>query len=329
MEQGAYYSHALSEKHIQSQRQNLAKYWLLLNEKPNLNGFTKDNFMRIWLHPSLQIDRLNKNDFFSQKYRLYQAVMSFTKFLVRNELMPDLARLELKSKEIIPKKVFKKQKKILAYDDIQLAFSLNRSWLNGRSQYDVMSTELFIALYFYAGLRLKEAMWLELDNIDLGENEMLIFGKHYKERYVTISPELKQLILVWLNEWRPKTKNKYFMVKRNGDAFSEWAIKSKFKRLQDVYKKRTGKRLHIHGLRNSFAKYRTASGQPLNQVKEEMGHTEISTTIIYATDTRDDRKRWVQQMLYQHDKPEGNAKTGNQIELKKTLEKLQALCLQD
>ena len=152
-----------------------------------------------------------------------------------------------------------------------------------------LSTEKGIKEYaildilYSCGLRVSEAVNLQINQINEQEGIINILGKGKKERIVPIRKEalkaLKQYIREVRNEHLVIDKKIVFLDKR-GKKMSRQAIYNIVK--ENAKKAEIKKEIHPHTLRHSFATHLLDNGADLRVVQELLGHTKIGTTQIYT-----------------------------------------------
>ncbi|MSU22992.1 MAG: site-specific tyrosine recombinase XerD [Opitutus sp.] len=141
-----------------------------------------------------------------------------------------------------------------------------------------------LELFYSSGLRVSELAALSLQQIDLENGFIRVFGKGAKERIVPVGGRACDALATYLAAGRPhlvkpKTGSQLFLNNR-GAALSRvmlWLLVKK-------YAKRAGltKNVKPHGLRHSFATHLLAGGADLRAIQEMLGHASISTTQIYT-----------------------------------------------
>ncbi|NQX48284.1 tyrosine-type recombinase/integrase [Paenibacillus tritici] len=149
-----------------------------------------------------------------------------------------------------------------------------------------------IELLYVIGIRIGELVSIDLEDFDLEENTILIFGKGRKERLLYISSiEVVKKINAWLSireELNPNSDALF--INKYGDRLSIYSIEdiyAKYRDLANISKKSTP-----HYLRHSFATHLLNNGADLRSVQEILGHTNVSTTQIY-TEVSVERKKEV------------------------------------
>jgi integrase/recombinase XerD len=141
-----------------------------------------------------------------------------------------------------------------------------------------------LELFYSSGLRVSELAALMLQQIDLENGFIRVFGKGSKERIVPVGGKARDALTTYLVSGRPhlvksKTGSQFFLNNRGG-ALSRvmlWMLVKK-------YAQRAGitKNVKPHGLRHSFATHLLTGGADLRAIQEMLGHASISTTQIYT-----------------------------------------------
>jgi integrase/recombinase XerD len=133
-----------------------------------------------------------------------------------------------------------------------------------------------------AGLRISEAVSLDIDDIFLRERVARIRGKGSKERLVIFGAEAEMLLRRYLSEARPvlasiKSANAFF-IGRTGGRLSRKGIWKNYARMALL----AGAPSRVHNLRHSFATELLAGGADLRSVQALLGHADMATTQIYT-----------------------------------------------
>jgi integrase/recombinase XerD len=142
-----------------------------------------------------------------------------------------------------------------------------------------------LELFYSSGLRVSELAGLNLQQLDLENGFLRVFGKGAKERVVPVGGRARDALAAWLAAGRPRfvkprTGSQLFLSNR-GTALSRvmlWMIVKK-------YAKRAGLTQNVkpHLLRHSFATHLLGGGADLRAIQEMLGHANIATTQIYTT----------------------------------------------
>ena len=140
-----------------------------------------------------------------------------------------------------------------------------------------------IAVGFFAGLRLREILTLEWQDIDFKQDIITIRPKPHlgwnpkskKFRKIPLHPRLKSILT-------PIAKKEGICFPAVGD--DPYKSEPKEKVVQDLFKQVgiQGRRLGWHVLRHSFASNLVQAGVSVYKVSEWLGHSDPTTTQIYA-----------------------------------------------
>ncbi len=141
-----------------------------------------------------------------------------------------------------------------------------------------------LELFYSSGLRISELSGLALQQVDLENGFVRVFGKGSKERVVPLGARASDAIRVYLASGRsrlvkPRTGSELFISER-GKAISRktvWVIVKKYAALAGL-----GKTVKPHLLRHSFATHLLGGGADLRAIQEMLGHASIGTTQIYT-----------------------------------------------
>ena len=141
-----------------------------------------------------------------------------------------------------------------------------------------------LELLYATGIRVSELINLKFINIDLENDFIRVIGKGSKERIVPIGDVAKKWLETYLNEYRSsllKNKNsEYLFINNQGNPISRVGF---FKIIKNICaSKNIQKNVSPHILRHSFATHLLAHGADLRIIQEMLGHSDISTTQIYA-----------------------------------------------
>lgn len=136
-----------------------------------------------------------------------------------------------------------------------------------------------IMTIYSAGLRLNEAIQLEPADIDSAEMRIRIkAGKGNKERYVMLSSTLLSALREYYRRYRPGQW--LFFGKRRLESIHPRNVQRAIERA--AVKAGIQKRVTPHLLRHSFATHLLDRGTNLRYIQELLGHSSITTTMIYT-----------------------------------------------
>ncbi len=133
---------------------------------------------------------------------------------------------------------------------------------------------------YSAGLRLSEIVNLKLRDIDSSRMQILVeCGKGKKDRYVTLSPVLLDILRSYVSIYKPKPKKWLFESNETGGPYPPRTIQQIFTNAKN--KAGISKEVGIHSLRHSFATHLLDKGTDIRYIKDLLGHFNIKTTEIY------------------------------------------------
>ncbi|RKY82588.1 site-specific tyrosine recombinase XerD [candidate division KSB1 bacterium] len=140
--------------------------------------------------------------------------------------------------------------------------------------------------FMYAtGVRVSEAVNIQVSDIFKSEGFCRIFGKGNKERIVPVGESALFYIEKYTSSVRKKMSKKgksgaYLFLSRRGTKMSRISVWKNLK--QYAVKAGIKKNISPHTLRHSFATHLLEGGADLRAVQEMLGHSDISTTQIYT-----------------------------------------------
>ncbi len=141
-------------------------------------------------------------------------------------------------------------------------------------------TALFTLLYG-AGLRINEALSLNVGSVTAKGDTLLVRGKGGKERLVPLLPAVRQALADWLRlHPDPQRASPLFVGVKGGRLAARVA-----QRTMETFRAMAGLPAHAtpHALRHSFATHLLAGGADLRSIQELLGHASLSTTQRYTS----------------------------------------------
>ena len=133
---------------------------------------------------------------------------------------------------------------------------------------------------YSAGLRVSEIAALKIRHIDSGRMQILVEqAKGKKDRYVTLSPVLLDILRSYITKYKPKPLVYLFESEQTGESYPTRTIQ----RIFQLAKQKAGirKEVGIHSLRHSFATHLLEKGTDIRYIKDILGHFDIKTTERY------------------------------------------------
>jgi site-specific recombinase XerD len=128
-----------------------------------------------------------------------------------------------------------------------------------------------VELVYSAGLRSREAVDLDLADVDFDQEQLHVRGKGGKERVVPLGEEAAHWLSRYLHEARPQ------LTRRAVDALF---LSVRGRRLDTSTLRRVAP--HPHRLRHAFATHLLEGGADLRVIQELLGHSSLSTTQVYS-----------------------------------------------
>lgn len=144
---------------------------------------------------------------------------------------------------------------------------------------------LMVTLLYECGIRRAELIGIKDEDIDMGRQQVRIFGKRNKERVIPVSEATLKMIA----EYRQQRDAEFVMGHSHllcTDRGSKVYPKFVYERV-NLYLGRvsTIEKRSPHILRHTFATHMLNNGAQLNSVKELLGHSSLAATQIYTHNT--------------------------------------------
>lgn len=137
-------------------------------------------------------------------------------------------------------------------------------------------------LIYSSGMRISEAVALDVSSYRRDESTIAVIGKRDKERLVFIGEIASAALDRYLEEVRPlllkDEKEKALFLNRRGGRLTRQAA---HKRFHEAVGK-LGIDATVHTLRHSFATHMIEHGADIRSVQEMLGHSDVRTTQIYT-----------------------------------------------
>jgi integrase/recombinase XerD len=127
------------------------------------------------------------------------------------------------------------------------------------------------------GARASEVAGVRKTDVNLKDGLVLIVGKGGQERFTFLNPKTQEAIETWLKIADPKSE---FLFQSRQGKFLASTLSQLMRRL----KRRAGikGKVNPHAFRHAFARDWLQSNGDLSSLSQVMGHSDISTTMIYS-----------------------------------------------
>ncbi len=175
-------------------------------------------------------------------------------------------------------RIEKKVPEILSQEEVEQLLAQTK----GASPKELRDCAMLELLYA-TGIRVSELIGLQMEDINL-QMEYIKCRDSHKERIVPFGNIAKEAVSRYLTDGRKELvkegENPWLFTNCSGQPMSRQG----FWKLVKGYGKKAGIRHEItpHTLRHSFAAHLVNNGADLHAVQEMLGHSDISTTQIYA-----------------------------------------------
>lgn len=134
------------------------------------------------------------------------------------------------------------------------------------------------AVTYDCGLRISEVVNLKIQDVDFDRHQVHIRqSKHKKDRYVPVSALTIKGLRKYLETTNPLTW--LFNGKVRGSQISREGIRHAFR--GSIKKAGIVKEVCVHTLRHSYATHLLEMGLDIVSVKNQLGHADIATTMMY------------------------------------------------
>lgn len=135
-----------------------------------------------------------------------------------------------------------------------------------------------LSLLYSCGLRIGEALKLQIAHIDLNRKFMHIkSAKGAKDRYVPVPTQMISLLNRYINSYKP---SHYVFEGQKGGRYTDVSARQVLKR--SIQKAGIKKNVTLHTLRHSHATHLLENGTDLRFIQELLGHSSPKTTMIYT-----------------------------------------------
>jgi integrase len=154
-----------------------------------------------------------------------------------------------------------------------------RFWSSFRTSRDLA----IVGLMLLQGLRSREVIALNREDVRLPEAQICVRGKGEKTRFLPLAPEAVQLLDHYLCLERPPVATPSLFVSLKGHARGARMTPAGLRSLFRHHRRTTGvKKANPHRFRHTFATDMVRAGVSLPALMRLMGHANIQTTLVYV-----------------------------------------------
>ncbi len=138
-------------------------------------------------------------------------------------------------------------------------------------------------LLYSSGLRISEALQLDIHDVDLGQLLVKVTGKGSKQRVLPFTEKGKKRLQRYLDQrqaFQPSFKETAFFLGQQGRRLHR---RQAYRIIENLANSAAiQQKISPHTLRHSFATHMLESGADLRSVQELLGHARLSTTQHYT-----------------------------------------------
>ena len=141
-----------------------------------------------------------------------------------------------------------------------------------------------IELMYATGLRVSELVNLEINDVNLTDDYVRVYGKGKKERIIPMADITVKIMDEYINVYRNSLLKGYLTDKVFISSYGNGITRQGFFKILKKQAKEVGieKDFSPHTLRHSFATHLLENGADLRSIGEMLGHENIKTTQIYT-----------------------------------------------
>jgi len=195
-------------------------------------------------------------------------------------------------KHIKQEKKLKKAFTNFEIEKMRGALQNQRKWKKTIPEYEIIRNKAIFELLLSSGVRVRELVNLDKNDIDLNSRTFTVMGKGSKERECYCSVKAEYHLRQMLNTEKAKRNEPLFLGRRNTRILVS-GVENMIRNLGN----HCGVKAHPHKFRRTFATNLINKGVPVEHVKEMLGHTNLDTTMIYAIVDRERVKQSHQQYI--------------------------------
>lgn len=141
-----------------------------------------------------------------------------------------------------------------------------------------LKQRVLLCLIYSAGLRVSEVCKLKITDVDFDRKQLHIReSKNNKSRYVVLSNLIARGLKQYIQGAKPKVY--LFNGREKGKPMGHSAVQQIFRLA--MQKAAIMKEACVHTLRHSFATHLLEQGVDILSIKEQLGHADIHTTMMY------------------------------------------------
>jgi integrase/recombinase XerC len=266
-----------SEKTKIAYEEDMNDFFDFLNNSGDDN-YLSINHLDVRAYLSFLYDKEYSRNSISRKIA---SLRSFYQFLLKHEAIKEnpFSYVHMKKKQLrLPRFFYEKEMEAL-FEAAQ-----------GQKPLELRNRALLEILYG-TGIRVSECANLTLEQVDFNARVLFIHGKGNKDRYVPFGSFAEDALKDYLENSRTVLMEKYqknhsyVFINHHGEQLTTTGIEYILNQL--IKKSSLSSDIHPHMLRHTFATHLLNNGADMRTVQELLGHSDLSTTQIYAHVTKE------------------------------------------
>ena len=259
-----------SDLTIESYKKDLNSFEKFLGEDKDLNRVDV-HLVRNYL--ACQLEEGNSKTTCCRKLA---ALRHYFDFLLKEKILAENVFLFVDS----PKKEIR-YPEALYIEQIEELFAKNKE----RTDEFQLRDQAIIELLYASGVRVSELVNIKINEIDLKNRQIRVFGKGRKERLVMFSKSCAETLYQYIDKY---VLNQYLFTNSQGQKLTTRGVEYILEKIPE--KCGVNLKLHPHLFRHTFATHLLEGGADLRVIQELLGHESINTTQVYTHVTEEAMK---------------------------------------
>lgn len=140
-----------------------------------------------------------------------------------------------------------------------------------------------VEFLYSTGVRVSELVALNVGDIEMGKQELIVYGKGSKERKTYLTDGAKFYLRRYLQTRQEENLTDKPLFITSDRPYSRLTVAGVQYMLRELGKRAGIKNTHPHRFRRTIATDLLARGMKIEEVKEFLGHEKLDTTMIYCS----------------------------------------------
>lgn len=150
-----------------------------------------------------------------------------------------------------------------------------------RTGCNTLRDRALVEFLYSTGVRISELAALNVSDIEMGKQELIVYGKGSKERKTYLTDSAKFYLKRYLDERKARNQEPLFITLDY--PHNRLTVAGVQHMLRQLGQRSGVDNVHPHRFRRTIATDLLNRGMPIEQVKEFLGHEKLDTTMIYCT----------------------------------------------